>query len=135
AYNLMNYMEFANDEYASLSLEHFFNGFIFNKIPLLRKAKLREVVTFKGIYGRLSDQNNPAKNPEAIQFLKNSDGQPLTTSLDSKPYVEVSVGVANIMKFVRFDMVRRLTYLDRPDVPYMFGVKGMGLRMKVSFEF
>jgi uncharacterized protein DUF5686/carboxypeptidase-like protein len=135
AYNLMNYMEFASDEYVSLSLEHFFNGFIFNKIPLLRKAKLREVVTFKGIYGRLSDQNNPAKNPEAIQFLKYSDGRPLTTTLEDKPYVEVSVGVANIMKFVRFDMVRRLTYLDQPDVPYMFGVEGMGLRMKVSFEF
>ncbi|TAK45146.1 MAG: carboxypeptidase-like regulatory domain-containing protein [Saprospiraceae bacterium] len=135
AYNMMNYMEFASDEYVSLSLEHFFNGFIFNKIPLLRKAKLREVITFKAIYGSLSDQNNPAKNPEAIQFLKNSDGQPLTTTLEDKPYMEASVGVANIMKFFRFDMVRRLTYLDRPDVPYMFGVKGMGLRMKISFEF
>ncbi|MAT55102.1 MAG: hypothetical protein CMN32_11525 [Saprospirales bacterium] len=135
AFNLMNYQEFAADKYAFLSIEHFFNGFIFNKIPLLRKAKLREVITFKGVYGRLSDANNPNKNPELLQFLRNNEGNSITYTLDSKPYMEASVGVANILKFVRFDVVRRLTYLDNPDVPYMFGVKGMGLRMKVAVEF
>ncbi len=135
AFNLMNYQEFAADKYAFLSIEHFFNGFFFNKIPLLRKAKLREVVTFKGVYGRLSNANNPNKNPELLQFLKDNQGNSITYTLDSQPYMEASVGVANILKFVRFDVVRRLTYLDNPDVPYMFGVKGMGLRMKVAVEF
>jgi hypothetical protein len=32
-------------------------GFIFNKLPLIRKLKLREVITFKGLMGKLSDQN------------------------------------------------------------------------------
>lgn len=136
AFNLMNYQEFVADKYAFLSIEHFFNGFIFNKIPLLRKAKLREVITFKSVYGRLSDANNPNKNPELIQFLKAEDGiTPITYTFNNKPYMEASVGVANILKFVRFDLVRRLSYLNHPDVPELFGVKGMGLRMKVSMAF
>lgn len=135
AFNLMNYQEFAADQYAFFSIEHFFNGFFFNKIPLLRKAKLREVITFKGVYGRLSDVNNPNKNPALLQFLTNEQGNSITYTLDSKPYMEASVGVSNILKFVRFDVVRRLTYLDHPDVPSMFGVKGLGLRMKVAVEF
>jgi hypothetical protein len=135
AFNLMNYQEFTADKYAFLSIEHFFNGFIFNKIPLLRKAKLREIVTFKAVYGNLTDQNNPNKHPELLQFLRDAQGNSITYTLDSRPYMEASVGVGNILKFVRFDVVRRLTYLDNPDVPYMFGVKGMGLRMKVAVEF
>ena len=135
AFNLMNYQEFTADRYLFFSIEHFFNGFIFNKIPFLRKAKLRELVTFKAVYGTLSNQNNPNKNPELLQFLKNENGQPITYTLERRPYMEASVGVGNILKVVRFDVVRRLSYLDNPDVPYMFGVKGMGLRMKVAFEF
>jgi hypothetical protein len=118
-----------------LNIEHFFNGFFFNKVPLLRKAKLREVITFKGVYGRLSDKNNPNKNPELIQLLKNDDGSPVTYTLEDKPYIEASFGVGNIAKFLRIDAVRRFTYLDHPDVPSLFGVKGLGLRMKIKFEF
>ncbi len=137
SFNMMNYMEFVNDEYFTWNTEHFFNGFFFNKIPLLRKLKLREVITFKGVYGRLTDRNNPNKHPEFVQFLRNPDDEtrPDTYTLEDKPYMEASVGVANIAKFLRVDFVRRLTYLDNPDVPTMFGVKGLGLRIKIKFEF
>lgn len=135
AFNMMNFLEFVNDEYLTWNVEHFFNGFIFNKIPLLRKAKLREVITFKGIYGRLGDRNNPNKNSNLIQFLQTDDGVPVTYTLEEKPYMEASVGVSNLFKFGRLDFVRRLTYLDHPEVPSMFGVKGLGIRAKVKFEF
>ncbi len=135
AFNLMNYQEFAADQYAMINIEHFFNGFFFNKIPLLRKAKLREVITFKGVHGRLTDANNPIKNPELIQFLKDSQGRTITHAFSDLPYMEASVGVGNIFKFGRIDLVRRLSYLDHADVPELFGVKGMGIRLKVSMEF
>ena len=134
AFNMMNYQEFVSDEYVSVNVEHFFNGFFLNKIPLLRKLKLREVVTFKGIYGRLSDRNNPNKNPELIQFIE-EEGEIITHTLEDKPYLEAGFGVGNIAKFLRIDAVRRLTYLDHPDVPSLFGVRGLGLRMKIKFEF
>ena len=42
--------------------------FIFNKIPLLKRLKLREVASFKMLYGSMSDVNNPNLYPELIQF-------------------------------------------------------------------
>ena len=137
AFNMMNYQEFVNDQYVLVSIEHYFKGFFFNKIPLLRKLKLREVVTFKGIYGGLSEDNDPnlAGNEGFIQFVRNNDGEPVTYTLEEKPYMEASVGISNILKFGRIDLVRRLTYLDNPEVPEVFGVRGLGLRAKIAFEF
>ncbi len=135
SYNLMNYLEFASDSYLSWNIEHFFNGFIFNKIPLLKRLKLREVITFKGVWGRLSDQNNPTINKQLVQFIQNSNGQVETTTLRSKPYMEASVGVLNILKFGRLDLVKRLNYLDAPNVPALFGSKGLGIRFMLQFEF
>lgn len=134
-FNLMNYLEFTNDFYVSWNAQHFFKGFIFNKVPLLRKLKLREIVSFKGIWGQLSDANNPDLNPQLIQFLKDEDGVPQTTSLESRPYMEVSAGVGNIFKVARVDFIKRLTYLDNPEVPNLFGVKGLGVRFVFGVTF
>ncbi len=135
SFNMMNFMEFANDKWAFVNIEHSFEGFFFNKIPLLRKLKLRELITFKAIYGSLDDDNNPNKNPELIQFITNDDGQPVTFTLDQKPYMEGSIGVYNIFKIGRIDLVKRLNYLGNPDIPSMFGVKGLGIRAKIKIEF
>ncbi len=139
AFNMMNYQEFVADEYALIMMEHYFNGFIFNKIPLFRKLKLREVLTFKSIYGRLTDGNDPNLNKGLIKFIEEPDENgkivPITYTLEDKPYIEASVGVSNIFKIFRLDLVRRFTHLDHPEVPHIFGVKGMGIRFKASFEF
>jgi hypothetical protein len=136
AYNMMNFMEFANDKWASVIMEHFFEGFFLNKIPLIKRLKLREVISFKAIYGGLDDKNNPNKNPELIQFIQKEDtGEPITYLLDQKPYMEASAGLYNIFKFGRVDFVQRLNYLDNPDVPELFGVRGLGVRVKVSVKF
>ena len=134
AYNLMNFLEFANDTYVYWYTEHYFNGFLFNKIPLLKRLKLREVITFKGVWGTLSDKNNPNANPSLIQFI-NKDGSPQTFTLSSEPYLEASAGIMNIFKFGRVDVIKRLNYLDNPGVPTLFGVRGMGIRLMVKFEF
>ena len=39
---------------------YFLNGWLFNRIPLLKKLKWREVLSCRGLYGNLSDKNNPA---------------------------------------------------------------------------
>ncbi|MEM6966799.1 MAG: DUF5686 family protein [Bacteroidota bacterium] len=134
-HNLMNFMEFTNDFHLSWNFQHFFKGYIFNKVPLLRKLKLREIVSFKGVWGRLSDQNNPEKNSEFIQFLRDENDEPITSSLQSKPYMEFSVGVGNIFKVLRVDLIKRLTYLDNPEIQTMFGVKGLGLKVVGGFSF
>jgi hypothetical protein len=111
----MNFLEFVSDHYAAINIDQNFNGFIFNKIPLLKELKLREVVSFKALWGGVRSENNPADNPQLLQFNSHV-GVPTTYSLESGPYTEGSVGIANIFKILRLDYVRRFNYLDHPNV-------------------
>lgn len=129
SYNLMNFLEFVSDHYASIMIDHNFNGFIFNKIPLLKQLKLRELVSFKALYGGVRDQNNPLTDPSLLQFNKNADGVATTYTLGSKPYMEGSVGIGNIFKLLRVDLVKRFDYLDNPNV------SEWGIRARVKFDF
>lgn len=116
SYNLMNFMEFVSDRYASLNIDHSFNGFFLNKVPLISKLKLREIVTLKVIAGDLSPRNNPAYNPDLFRFPEDGTGKLLTYGLNGKPYIEAGVGVSNIFRIFRVDFVKRFTYLDNPYV-------------------
>jgi len=129
AYNLMNFLEFVSDHYVSLNVDHNFNGLILNRIPLIKHLKLREYITFKGLYGGLRKENDPKQNPGILQFPVNENGIATSYSLGNKPYIEASAGIGNIFKVLRFDVVRRFNYLENP------GVSKYGLRAKVQFEF
>jgi hypothetical protein len=128
SFNLMNFMEFVSDQYASATVDHYFNGFIFNKIPLLKRLKLREVIAGKILYGSLRPENDPNKNPDQMKF-PTTNAVVSTFALDKTPYFEASVGVMNIFKLVRIDVVKRFTYLDHPDIPTW------GIRARVKFDF
>ncbi|MCD9019000.1 DUF5686 and carboxypeptidase regulatory-like domain-containing protein [Fulvivirgaceae bacterium QH1ED-6-2] len=129
SYNLMNFLEFVSDKYVSLSFDHYFNGFIFNKIPLLKKLKWREVATFKVLYGSIRRENDPRHNADAFAFPVNDQGVETTYSLQPEPYMEASVGIANIFKLIRVDVVKRLSYLDHPEVSQW------GIRARFKFDF
>jgi len=122
AYNKMNYLEFVSDHYIGLNFTHSFNGFILNKIPLIRHLKWREYLTFKVLYGGLRNENNPLFSKDLYQFPVGSNGSNGTFSLGDTPYVEGGAGIGNIFKFLRIDVIKRFNYLDHPAVsPY--GVK------------
>ncbi len=130
SYNLMNFMEFVSDRFAAANLDFYFNGFLFNRLPVVKKLKLREVASFRILYGGVSDQNNPDKTSNLLKFpTDNKTGEPTTFAFNKTPYIEVSVGIANIFKLVRLDLVKRLTYLDNP------GIATWGIRTKVRFDF
>ncbi len=129
SYNLMNFLEFISDEYVSMNVDHFFNGFFFNKIPLFSRLKWREVASIKVLYGRITDANNPNLHPDLFKFPVGINGEPLTYSLERKPYIEASIGISNIFKVLRFDLIKRLSYLDHVNVAE-FGFRG---RFKFDF--
>lgn len=129
SYNLMNFMEFMSDRYASLNIQHSFNGFFLNKTPLIKKLQWREVVSLKVLKGSLTAKNDPASNPDLFRFPANGQGTPFVHALGKTPYVEGSVGITNIFKFLRVDLVRRFTYLDNPEVAKW------GIRAKIKVDF
>lgn len=118
AFNTMNFFEFVSDRYASVYIDHHFDGLFLNRIPLFRRLKWREVVGGKAVVGALD-----RKHLGEMALL------PFSFDLGSGPFAEVSVGVENVFKMLRFDMVRRLTYMDHENTkPWAFRV-----RMNVTF--
>lgn len=116
AYNMMNYYEFASDQYVSMAVNHHFEGLFFNKIPLMRKAKFREVVTFKSVWGSVD-----AKNKTTLIFPET------LKSLEKMPYMEASAGIENILKVFRIDALWRLNYrFNRP-------IDNFGVKFTFSF--
>ena len=125
SYSLMNPMEFPMDYYGSLDVTYFGNGILFNHIPGVKRLKIREVVTFKGLMGGLTSKNDPEKNPDLDRFPEGS----ATSRLTAKPYMELGVGIDNILTCLRLDYIWRLTYRNAPDAPKS------GLRVSLHFSF
>ncbi|WP_162912044.1 DUF5686 and carboxypeptidase-like regulatory domain-containing protein [Pontibacter actiniarum] len=122
-YNLMDYFEFASDTYASLHYEQYFEGLLFNRLPLIKKLKWRVLASSNILYGSLSQKNldlMPAVTPSGAT-------QESLKALGHTPYVEVGYGIENIFKILRVDAFHRLTYLDE-------GARKFGLKFSVQFK-
>lgn len=115
--NLMDYGEFVSDHFASLRYVQHFEGFLLNRIPLIRHLKWRLTGSANIIYGGLR-QANQDLNAEFDEAT--NETQPIG-HFTRDPYVELGYGVENIFKVFRVEFVHRLTYLDQPDVR-RFGV-------------
>lgn len=117
-FSQLDYYEFVSDRYASLHLQHNFNGRLFSRIPFLRKFNLREIVSVRGIWGDVSDANR-ALNASGLIYQAPND----------KVYWEYSLGVGNIFKIFRLDFNFRGNYLDTP------GARKFGITGTFGFNF
>lgn len=125
-YSNMNALEFINDEFTSWDMTYYMNGNLLNRIPLIKKLKWREVFCFRGLWGHLSDKNNPFKEGEKEGLFL----FPLQTyQMDKTPYMEASVGIENIFSCLRVDYVWRLNYLDHPNI------QKSGIRCTIQLSF
>ena len=109
-FNLITNLEFLNDRFWSVDVNWDMQGKILNRIPLIKKARLREYIGFKMLWGALSDKNNP-------YLTKNSGSKVLlpfpeeTQIMNPRiPYWEISVGVRGIFRFFQIEYVRRMNY-------------------------
>ncbi|NNC51058.1 MAG: carboxypeptidase-like regulatory domain-containing protein [Flaviramulus sp.] len=118
-FSQLDFYEFVSDTYTSFHFEHNFNGRFFSRIPYLRKLNLREIVSVRGVWGEISQENialNDTGLPNAIPLVAPSN----------EPYYEYSFGVGNIFKVFRIDFNFRGNYKDFIEYPdaRKFGVTG-----------
>lgn len=130
-FSMINNMEFMNDRFVSLDIQWDLSGKLFNRIPLLKHLKWREIIGFKTLYGTLTSKNNPALHPGdgRLYEFPSRNGQPTSFPMGQVPYMELNVGIHNIFKILRLDYVRRLNYLHLPNV------EKNGFRLALQFDF
>ena len=81
AFHLMNALEFVTDQYVTFNATYYLKGWILNRVPLIKWLRLREVMSFNGIYGNLTKKNNPSYTSGLYLF---PDG---TQPLGNTPYM------------------------------------------------
>lgn len=103
-------LEFMADEQYTLRMVFVANNFLLAKIPLINGLRIRELLSFRAAYGRLSDKNNPTLSPEGLYRFPS-----VSHLYDNTPYIEGTIGVTNILGLLRLEYVHRFTYRDHPD--------------------
>ena len=117
AFSLIDFYDFTTDQFAALHLEHHFNGYIVNRIPLIKKLKLREVAFYRAVVGDISNENI-AINRSSINY----------NAPNKKAFAEFGFGFENIgvgnFRPIRIDFVWRTQFSNIIGlVPPTFGIR------------
>lgn len=126
SFALLNPMEFICSTSASWDVSYHAQGALLNLIPWVKRARLREVIGFRGFWGRLDRACDPANDPSLLRFPEGT----AVCMPDRRPYMELSAGLENIFKVLRLEYVWRLNYRD---VPYEIDRSGLRVALQVSF--
>ena len=117
AFNKLNFLEFISDQYVEGYVENHWDGFFFNKVPLIKNLNLRLVSSARVAYGSLSSRHQAEMiYPNFIRFFNKT------------PYLESAIGIENLFKFIRVDLVWRMTHNDPGSNP-------LGIRARLALNF
>lgn len=116
-FNKLNYFEFISDKYVTGVIEQHWQGLLFDRIPLVKKLKWRLVTTGRIAYGAIDSRHSS-------EMILPS----FTKQFGKVPYTELAVGIENIFKLGRVDLVWRVTHLDP-------GMSPFGIRARWAFGF
>ena len=116
AFNKLNFIEFVSDKYVGAFVENKWEGLFFDRIPGVNKLKLRLVTNVKMTFGTRSNRHQDIMI--VPEFVRPFNGI---------PYIESSVGIENILKVIRVDLVWRMTHLPE-------GMHPLGVRARFSFN-
>ncbi len=119
-YNLLYQASFAHNLYTNTHLHFNGGGILLNRIPLVKKLKLREIISLKMHYGTLN------RSYKGVFDLPEYYSNTMTA-----PYAEIGFGVTNIFKVLRVEYVHLLgnTYLNSG----FTDKHGIRLRAEMSF--
>ena len=115
-FNMLNNATAALDKYASVMMEHHFNGLLINKVPLLRNLNIRTVFSAKYFIGNLSN-----KHQQVLEY-------PWDMDVPGKHYLEVGAGLENILQLFRVEFIYRPVPKVYPDMPKY------GVRVRMDFS-
>ena len=128
-FETMTPMEFILDQHLTWDVVYYMNGLIFNRTPLIKNLKLREVLYCRGVWGSLSDVNNPSIDTSGELFSYPTDRSKATGTVMKEPFVELGAGVENIFKLMSINWFKRMTYKNSPDVDQW------GIRIAVHLQY
>lgn len=111
-FNMLNFFEFVSDKYADAYIENHWGGLFLDYIPGIKKLKWRFVSSARATWGMIDSRH------EKEMILP-----PFTKQFGNTPYIEVSLGLENIFKLLRFDVFYRVTH----QIP---GVSPFGFRAR-----
>lgn len=117
SFNRMSYFEFISDRYVGGFIEQHWQGLLFDRIPLIKKLKWRLVTSGRITYGAISQRHND------VMIIPS-----FTKQFGNIPYAEAAIGIENIFKLGRVDLVWRITHLAP-------GIAPLGIRARWSFAF
>ncbi len=115
SFNMLNYFEFISDKYVDAFIENHWGGLFLDYIPGIQKLKIRFVTSARATWGTISTKHNRE------MILPN-----FTKQFGNIPYVECSVGLENILKFIRVDLFYRATHQLENSSPF-------GIRARFEF--
>ena len=111
-FSLMNNNQYAADRFVALHAHWNGKGILFNLIPGIRYARLRELVELKVAYGSLCKEHH-----DVLTFPTTQKGYGIINPL-SIPYVEMGVGIGNILRVGEVYGIFRLTNIHDPYTPW-----------------
>ena len=120
-FNLLHHASFVSDVYAHAHFNFSTYGIIFNHIPLIKKLKLREIYSFKIFYGKLLNSRH-SEVMDIPDYLR----EPTLV-----PYMEGSIGIANLFKCFQIEYVFRINQSKEFDE---FSARH-GVRMRFAVGF
>ena len=108
-FSLMNNYQYAADQYIALHAHWNGKGVLFNLIPGIRYARLRELLVLKVAYGGYRNNHQsvlafPTSNIDNYQML----------TAPTVPYVELGAGIGNILRIGEIYGIFRVTHLNDP---------------------
>lgn len=116
-FNMVNFIEFVSDRYVIGFAENRWEGLVFDRIPLVKATKIRLITTERIMLGSLSSKH-------ADQMLIPDFVRPF----NGVPYIELGIGIENILKVIRIDVIYRATH----QIP---GVSPIGIKARYSLNF
>ena len=119
---ISGFFEFISDRYVTALIENHWDGFFLDRIPGVRKAKMRLVTSARAAIGWIDDRH-----------LQEMYLPSFTRQFDNIPYVEISMGLENILKVGRVDVFWRLTH-TAPNLP-IHDIQNFGIRARYAINF